>query len=465
MLSAKTRSLYFVAVALTLLLLLLGLFSTSREQDYFSGISFSSAAQCQLQNDLRKNIAIASSFGYHHDVYMAVAWTIERVFHKRAAHGHLQVYANTPFNRFGFQEVIEKLGLPEELVKDLLSGIENYQYDLIILGTLRQPANSELLAAWDALDEDRKFKLVCIVHNLADDAWQNAITEWSRRDAIRLLPLSEHVAVGFRHKFDVLSDSPDLNIQSAGYEYIPIDVHVPILDLPDLPVHASTRLLSNVVIQGTFSMDRRNYRQIFKDLNDSLSHDPAAWGYKPREPGQVSYEVDKSLPATPFHLYLLGSGSLEVPEELKNVISIHVDLSYFEFYSLMNKMDVCLPAFADNGYYDMQASSTFAMSLECNVPIMVTERTKKSYRYADDVRVSITRPAAMGDVAAILALRSGSTANFLNAHNTRYSPMLDDAVHDMMRKGWVRDQAGFEAFKRDVLRTNEDVIERILHDL
>lgn len=109
------------------------------------------------------------------------------------------------------------------------------------------------------------------------------------RDAIRLLPLSEQsvsslfgarnkthgcpgsVAAGFRHKFDVLSDSPDLSIRSAGYEYIPIDVHVPILDLPDLPVHASSRLLSNVVIQGTFSMDRRNYRQIFKDLIHSLS--------------------------------------------------------------------------------------------------------------------------------------------------------------------------------------------------
>ncbi len=84
---------------------------------------------------------------------MAVAWTIERVIRKRSAHGHLQVYANTPFNGYGFQEVIEKLGLyhgtfrkPEELVKDLSSGMENYQYDLIILGTcevseLNQPAS------------------------------------------------------------------------------------------------------------------------------------------------------------------------------------------------------------------------------------------------------------------------------------------------------------------------------------
>ncbi|KAF8917421.1 hypothetical protein CPB85DRAFT_1431339 [Mucidula mucida] len=188
MLSAKIRPLSFLAVTLTLLLLLLGLFFTSSEQDYFR---LSLATQCERQRGLshekqhvdlgtsplrRKNIAIASSFGYHHDVYMAVAWTIERVIRKRSAHGHLQVYANTPFNRYGFQ-VIEKLGLyhgtfrkPEELIKDLLSGMENYHaLNYFPEVDLRQPASNELIAAWDTLAEEKKFKLDCIVHNLADD--------------------------------------------------------------------------------------------------------------------------------------------------------------------------------------------------------------------------------------------------------------------------------------------------------
>jgi hypothetical protein len=38
-----------------------------------------------------------------------------------------------------------------------------------------------------------------------------------------------------------------------------------------------------------------------------------------------------------------------------------------EFYELMSQMDVCVPAFAEFGYYRMQASSTFAMAVQCNV--------------------------------------------------------------------------------------------------
>ncbi len=71
----------------------------------------------------------------------------------------------------------------------------------------------------------------------------------------------------------------------------------------------------------------------------------------------------------------------------------------------------------------------------------------------------------MGDIAAILALRLGSAEEFSNAQHTQHSLMLDDAVHDMLRHGWIRDTAGFDAFKKDILRANENVTERILHDV
>lgn len=35
----------------------------------------------------------------------------------------------------------------------------------------------------------------------------------------------------------------------------------------------------------------------------------------------------------------------------------------------MSQMDICLPAFAEFGYYRMQASSTFAMAVECNARV------------------------------------------------------------------------------------------------
>ena len=48
----------------------------------------------------------------------------------------------------------------------------------------------ELLSAWDARDTEHKFQLVCIVHNADDTIWQEKIPEWSRRNAIRLLPIA-----------------------------------------------------------------------------------------------------------------------------------------------------------------------------------------------------------------------------------------------------------------------------------
>lgn len=42
----------------------------------------------------------------------------------------------------------------------------------------------------------------------------------------------------------------------------------------------------------------------------------------------MAYEVDEEQESSAFHLYLLGSGSLEIPEELQNVISIHTGLEY-----------------------------------------------------------------------------------------------------------------------------------------
>lgn len=53
----------------------------------------------------------------------------------------------------------------------------------------------ELLAAWDARDEDHKFKVVCIVHNAGDTGWQRHIGPWARRNAMRLLPISEQCVI------------------------------------------------------------------------------------------------------------------------------------------------------------------------------------------------------------------------------------------------------------------------------
>lgn len=90
-----------------------------------------------------------------------------------------------------------------------------------------------------------------------------------------------------------MADSADAESYTAMYEYIPIDVHVPVLDLPDLlspsthsnsgssspPVHLDSvpypptrsATLSRAVIQGNLETARRDYLHIFRDLVELLT--------------------------------------------------------------------------------------------------------------------------------------------------------------------------------------------------
>ena len=81
----------------------------------------------------RKNIVMASEFGYHVDVYMALVWTLERVTNKP-----IPVYADQPFHH-GFTDLVNNLNihqgsfrnrsqLPSDLEKD-------NTIDMIVFGT------------------------------------------------------------------------------------------------------------------------------------------------------------------------------------------------------------------------------------------------------------------------------------------------------------------------------------------
>ena len=45
-----------------------------------------------------------------------------------------------------------------------------------------------------------------------------------------------------------------------------------------------------------------------------------------------------------------------------------------------------------------------ALATELAVPLLVTERLRRTYGYIDDVRAVVTRPAAMSEVQALKAL-------------------------------------------------------------
>ena len=85
-----------------------------------------------------------------------------------------------------------------------------------------------------------------------------------------LITLTRSVKNTFRDKFNAVADSSDPGLYTAGYQHIPIDVHVPILEIPHLPTKPLPRQLVHAVIQGTLVANRRDYLRFFDDLIASL---------------------------------------------------------------------------------------------------------------------------------------------------------------------------------------------------
>jgi hypothetical protein len=84
---------------------------------------------------VHRNIAVASVFGFHFDVYLALVWTMQRVM---KGQGNVQVYAETPF-AYEFQNITDELALyqgsfkdPAQLISDLHRDIT---IDMVVFGT------------------------------------------------------------------------------------------------------------------------------------------------------------------------------------------------------------------------------------------------------------------------------------------------------------------------------------------
>ena len=146
-----------------------------------------------------------------------------------------------------------------------------------------------------------------------------------------------------------------------------MDVYVPILDLPQKRNHTPSAL-SHVAVQGNINFDRRDYLGIYADLLVSFkgeqlgaipcegdqyrcltsSEDPRAWGYLPITGRNPAHEVDETTHLQPFQLHLVGYGDVDpqIPPALSNVIRVHTNLDYDEFFLVIQSMDLVLPGFS-----------------------------------------------------------------------------------------------------------------------
>jgi hypothetical protein len=108
--------------------------------------------------------------------------------------------------------------------------------------------------------------------------------------------------------------------------------------------------------------------------------------------------IDGTAHLQPFQLHLINNANdPEVPPGLSNLVHIHRDLNYDKFYSLIQLMDMILPAFGSleclsfrfvfqvvhflilplSADYEAKASFTMAISLECNTHSYVIDLFSK----------------------------------------------------------------------------------------
>jgi len=395
--------------------------------------------------------------------------------------GSVHVYLPQHFV-YGFDRVVDELGLYHgnfSTKHDIFNDMDSTSLfpddvgsmiDMIILPSCEwdlKEWNDRLLQSWHARPEDKKFEVVCMFHHGDEIQWSDHLVEWVRTGAIRLLAISEHVKNRLRRNFRALAESNLAPYYSAGYEYVKMDVYVPILDLPQKPKNISTSL-SNVAIIGSFRFERRDYLGVYDDLLLSLAEDPQAWGYLPLSNSTSSdpvYEVDETSSLQPFQLHLIGNaGDPRVPPALSNVVRIHTDLDYDDYFSLIHSMDLAIPAWSTLEYYEAKASFTMAIAIECNVPILVNEWMRESYSFLDD-RIIITRPHALREIFAVKALRTGQWSPPPSMQNQMNVKKVKMGVDKMIEEGWIRTPELFAEFKDGVWEDNRDVVRRILKGL
>jgi hypothetical protein len=93
---------------------------------------------------------------------------------------------------------------------------------------------------------------------------------------------------------------------------------------------------------------------------------------------------------------------------------------------------------------------------------------REAYTHINDDRVSIAYPSVMTEIDAIIALRTQSAVTFLASDPSRSGRSMgsnmavQQAVENMMAKGWVRSKKGFEATKSEIWVVNEDVVKKML---
>ncbi|KAG8929799.1 hypothetical protein FRC01_003755 [Tulasnella sp. 417] len=431
-----------------------------------------------------RHVAIATSFA-RSDVYDPLAWVASTIMTKYAEEQlptSLNIYSSEP----SFLSLLKRISvlppdtersddpfgtLPsniirprDQLTRDIRSTTlynddEGAMIDLVVLGSCEidlERFGPDLLKAWDERPNDKKFTLACGVHNQHNTGWYKYISEWSRRDSLRVIPMSNRIVDYVHSTFNTQANSKGLVEGSSVYEHIKVGAFYSVSEFLLFPLRPKSYLADvpcSAVLRGGHRDRREEFERILHDLARLLREDSQGWGYR-WSAEERKYAVDHTTPYPPFVLHLVGGDPIDVPSELQEAVvksagsHIHQDIT--PLYELFQSIDIVLPVFADRGSHTPQESSIVHAATMGHVPLLAARGTLQYYPYLASGGV-IIRPSAISEMEAIGLFR-GANVPVQDA-----SSELAEDTKRMLNHGWKRNDESFLALKREILEQNGSV--------
>ncbi|WWC67964.1 uncharacterized protein I206_101883 [Kwoniella pini CBS 10737] len=375
--------------------------------------------------DLNKSdqlrIAVLEHAGFHEEVVGAVLKTLTDL------EVNFTLYRDN--FRWGYEKVLEN-GMNYTINPTpysdgtFVNSINNNEIDIILhiscdRGFWNWPRN---LKSYESMKLNKNLEIICMLHELENlneeerKSWEIAVNQ----NRLTYLTLSKHVKNYLKH--EILKWSHILNQPNWGKikveEFIPI-FPVDTNKLPDSEKvkvsifyeNRDERIPSRLAIIGNIQPWRRNYNPILADLHKSLQADPGFWGYLPlsSEPN-ATYIPANDHQKPPVTLHFIGSINpkvqLEIPESMRDMVNIHADLSYSDFYRLLGSMDLVLPAFVGWTYLEKKLSSAIPAAIVSRVPILGSELLLNAYQFLRNPAIEL-HSLGLREIEAIELLRKG----------------------------------------------------------
>ncbi|WVQ74319.1 hypothetical protein IAR50_003918 [Cryptococcus sp. DSM 104548] len=294
--------------------------------------------------------------------------------------------------------------------------------------------------------------VVCLIHHSSPHVYHELkplMEPLAEQGRLSIVVLGEHVRQRIQTDLDIWSE----NMESTVWENVPVEVMIPIFDYPSSQEARPEPAIfpSRAVVQGNIEPGRRNYDKLLSDLRKSFLKSPAMWGYSGLEgsPFRPLSGVDSS----PFTLHLVGQINpqhpLVIPVELKDVVHIHYDLPYPEFYQLISDADVMIPAFRDRGPYEDTTSSSIAAAAITRIPVLASARHLGAYTYLTGPSV-LSRLMSTTEVGALEEIRALGQGR-KRASAEEWGMFQDEIIRDnaemwgrILRRRSIADVAGGE---------------------